>query len=239
MKTNKNGIRLNRFISMCGICSRRKADQLILEGRVKIKNKEIATLGTKIFSDDIVLVDGNQIYIEKKKYILLNKPRGYITTMHDEKGRKTVLDLIKGASQERIFPVGRLDQETTGLLLFTNDGLLAKRLTHPKHEIKKTYHVTLNKKLKQHHLLKIKGGLILDDGIAFVDDIDYLDTYKKIKIELHIGRNRIVRRIFESFNYQVLELDRVDYAGFNKKNLSLGQWRALKASEIKKLNRKN
>lgn len=237
MKTNHNGIRLNRFISMCGICSRRKADQLILEGRVKINNTDIAKLGTKIFSNDIVLVDGRQIYLEKKKYILLNKPRGYITTMHDEKGRKTVLDLIKGASKERIFPVGRLDQETTGLLLFTNDGLLAKKLTHPKHEIKKTYHVFLDKNLNDDHLLMIKKGIVLDDGLALVDDIDYIDTYKKIKIDLHIGRNRIVRRIFEYFNYQVLELDRVEYAGFTKEQLSLGKWRVLKENEIKKLNR--
>ena len=239
MKQDNSPIRLNRFIAMCGVCSRRNADQLISGGKVKVNSIKTITLGTKVLSKDVVEVNGQRLFLEKKRYVLLNKPKGYITTMADERGRKTVLSLIRKASQERIVPVGRLDKDTTGLLLFTNDGNLSKRLMHPKYEISKVYHVTLNKKLVKTHFLKIKNGLNLDDGLVRVDQIDYLETERKVKVNLHVGRNRIVRRIFEHFNYEVVSLDRVKYDCLKKDNLSLGQWRHLTVLELEKLNRKN
>jgi len=237
MKNNKlEKIRLNRFIAMCGVCSRRKADELIQRGDVAVNNKIIEHLATQVSTKDIVCVKGEKIFLENKKYILLNKPKGYITTMKDERGRKIVVSLIENAHKERLVPVGRLDKETTGLLLFTNDGILAKKLTHPKHEIKKTYHVTLDKEFLKQDFMSIKKGLVLEDGPVKVDDIQYLDiSNKKIKIEIHIGRNRIVRRIFEFFGYKVFGLDRVEYAGFKKNKLRVGKWRSLGPKELKHL----
>ena len=237
MKNTKlEKIRLNRFIAMCGVCSRRKADELIQRGDVIVNNKIIKNLATQVSTEDIVRVKGKKVFIENKKYILLNKPKGYITTMKDERGRKIVVSLIENAHKERLVPVGRLDKETTGLLLFTNDGILAKRLTHPKYEIKKIYHVTLDREVLKQDFMSIKQGLVLADGPVQVDDIKYADkSNKKIKIEIHIGRNRIVRRVFEFFGYKVLGLDRVEYAGFKKNKLRVGNWRSLKPKELKLL----
>ena len=175
--------RIAKRIARTGLCSRRKADELIQKGDVTVNNKTIQNLATKVSNVDLVCVKGRKIFPESKKYILLNKPKGYITTMNDEKGRKTVISLIQNACRERLVPVGRLDKDTTGLLLFTNDGVLAKKLTHPKYEIKKTYHVTIDKEVLKKDLLSIKTGLILEDGPVLVDDIQYADSSnKKIKI---------------------------------------------------------
>jgi len=234
INTDKKGIRLNRFIAMCGVCSRRKADLLIQQGLITINNEIIKNLGQRVFLNDQVLFQGSIISPEKKKYLLLNKPKGHITTTKDERGRLTVMSLIKGAVTEKLLPVGRLDKDTTGLLLFTNDGLLAKKLTHPKHKVNKTYEVFLDKSLTKTTLLKIKKGLNLEDGFVKVDDIQYIDNdKKKIKLKLHVGKNRIVRRLFSFLGYKVLELDRSEYAFLNKHNLSLGEWRFLSLSELK------
>ena len=189
MKNSKiEKIRLNRFIAMCGVCSRRKAEALIQRGDVSVNKRIINNLATLVSIKDEVYVKGQKIFPEKKKYILLNKPKGYITTMNDERGRKTVVSLIDGSHKERLVPVGRLDRDTTGLLLFTNDGLLAKKLTHPKHEVKKIYHVKLNNKLLQQDLFHINNGIVLDDGPVQVDSIQYIDdSNKKIRIQVHIG----------------------------------------------------
>ena len=238
--TKAEKIRLNRFIAMSGICSRRKADELIQKGHVTINNKIVENLATQVADKDLVCVKGKKIFPERKKYILLNKPKGYITTMSDERGRKTVVSLIQHACKERLVPVGRLDKDTTGLLLFTNDGILAKKLTHPKYEIKKTYHVLLDKELTKSDLLLIQKGLVLEDGLAQVDRIQYVNHFnKKIQIEIHVGKNRIVRRIFEFLNYKVLALDRVEYACFTKNRLPVGKWRSLSNKELKLLLRNN
>ncbi|MBF25911.1 MAG: pseudouridine synthase [Flavobacteriales bacterium] len=235
--SNKDEIRLNRFISMSGVCSRRKADKLIKEGVISINNTIITELGQKVKSNtDIVCLKGIRIFPEKKKYLLLNKPKGYITTMKDEMGRKTVMSLISNACKERLVPVGRLDRDTTGLLLFTNDGILAKKMMHPKYNISKKYNVTLNKRLKKAHFKDIQKGILLDDGIIYVDDIKYIEeSGLKIELMIHVGKNRIVRRIFESLGYKVLKLDRVSYSILNKKKLPLGKWRALTSQEVKYL----
>ena len=231
---DKQGIRLNRFIAMCGICSRRKADLLIQQGLIKINNEVITNLGQRVFLNDQVFFQGSKISPEQHKYLLLNKPKGYITTTKDEQGRLTVMHLIKGAVKEQLLPVGRLDKDTTGLLLFTNDGLLAKKLTHPKHKISKTYHVILDKALNKTTLLKIKKGVSLEDGFLQVDEIHYINNNKKrIQLKIHVGKNRIVRRLFSFLGYQVLELDRPEYAFLNNHNLPLGEWRLLSLSELK------
>ena len=233
---DKQGIRLNRFIAMCGICSRRKADLLIQQGLIKINNEVITNLGQRVFLNDQVSFQGAKISPEQHKYLLLNKPKGYITTTKDEQGRLTVMHLIKGAVKEKLLPVGRLDKDTTGLLLFTNDGLLAKKLTHPKYKIRKTYHVILDKPLNKTTLLKIKQGLSLEDGFLQVDEIHYINNNKKrIQLKIHVGKNRIVRRLFSFLGYQVLELDRPEYAFLNNHNLPLGEWRFLSLSELKTL----
>ena len=237
MKKEAISIRLNRFIAMCGICSRRKADLLIEKGKVKINGNIITALGTKVNSRDIVMVDGKKISIERKRYILLNKPKGYITTMSDERGRKTVLSLIKDAYKERLVPVGRLDRNTTGLLLFTNDGVLAKKLMHPKHEIKKTYNVELNRDLCKKDFDAIINNITLSDGLVIVDRLEYRGSNKKLKIEIHIGKNRIIRRLFEHLGYNVEKLDRIEYAHLTKKHLPLGKWRVLTNVELKELSR--
>ena len=229
-------IRLNRFIAMCGICSRRKADLLIESGQISINKKIITSLGEKVNSTDNVFLNGKEINMEHRQYLLLNKPKDYITTVKDNKGRKTVMMLIKNACDERLFPVGRLDKNTTGLLLFTNDGELAKKLSHPSHEIKKTYHVTLNKNMPENILIKIQKGLNLDDGFVKVDSISYIENnHKKIKLAIHSGKNRIIRRIFEFLNYTVIKLDRVEYSFLTKNKLQIGNWRFLTEIELKLL----
>jgi len=229
-------IPLNKYLSHSGVCSRRDAAELIKQGKVLVNNNIITEPGTKVSPSDIVKVSGKKITISKNFiYILLNKPKDYITTTDDPLGRKTVLDLIKHATQERVYPVGRLDRNTSGVLLLTNDGDLAQKLAHPKHEIKKIYHVVLDKSLSKNDLDAIASGVVLDDGIANVDAVAYADAKDKtqVGIEIHSGRNRIVRRIFEHLGYDVKGLDRVMYAGLTKKNVQRGKWRLLNEKEIR------
>ena len=220
---------------MCGVCSRRKADLLIKNGDIKINGKVVQELGYKVNTNDFVTFNGKQIKIEKKRYILLNKPRDYITTMSDERGRKTVVTLIKNSYKERLVPVGRLDRNTTGLLLFTNDGDLTRTMSHPRFMVKKTYNIEIEKDLSPEHFEIIKSGVVLDDGVASIDEIKYLDKKNKISIQLHIGRNRIIRRIFEHFNYKVLKLDRTQFSIFTKKNLQIGKWRKVTSHELNQI----
>lgn len=236
-KVGSDEIRLNKYISNSGICSRRDADKYIKSGSATVNGKIITEMGFKVSIDDEVRFDGALISPEAKRYVLLNKPKNYITTMDDERGRKTVMELVQTASKERIYPVGRLDRSTTGLLLFTNDGEIAKKLTHPKHQVKKLYQVTLDKKLSMSDLQKIEANFVLDGKMVFVDKISYIENKPKneIGIEIHSGRNRIVRRIFENFGYKVIKLDRVIFAGLNKKNLSRGIWRHLTQLEVSNL----
>ena len=230
----KEKIRLNKYIAHAGICSRRQADIYISSGSIKVNNKIITELGFKVSSSDAVHFDGVLIKSEKPTYILLNKPKGFITTTKDERGRKTVMDLISKASKNRLYPVGRLDRKTTGLLLLTNDGDLSKKLTHPSSEIKKLYHVVLDKAINKNDFLKIKEGINLKDGFIKPDELNYVNGKFKneIGISLHSGKNRIIRRIFEFLNYNVVKLDRVIFAGLTKKNLPRGNWRALNKNEI-------
>jgi len=239
-RNKDNLFRLNKFIANSGICSRREADKLIEAGVIKVNGKIITELGTKVSRDDVVKYGGTVIVPEKLNYILLNKPKGFISTMDDPFERKTVMSLVSNACKERIYPVGRLDLNTTGLLLFTNDGELAKRLTHPKYGVKKLYHVTLDKPLTYPDFEKIANGIELDDGMIKVDKIAYVEhgiDKKQLGIEIHSGRNRIVRRIFESINYKVLRLDRVIFAGLTKKDIPRGKWRQLKEHEVNVLKR--
>ena len=230
-------IRLNKYIANAGICSRREADTFIKSGSATVNGKIITEMGFKVKLTDEVRFDGALISPESKRYVLLNKPKNYITTMNDERSRKTVMELIQTAAKERIYPVGRLDRLTTGLLLFTNDGEMTKKLTHPKHQVKKLYHVTLDKKLAMSDLNKISENFVLDGKMVFVDKVSYIENKPKqeIGIEIHSGRNRIVRRIFEHFGYKVIKLDRVIFAGLTKKNLSRGVWRHLTQQEINNL----
>ncbi len=235
--TSTGLIRLNKYLSNAGICSRREADTFIEAGAVKVNGKIITQLGYKVSPGDKVQFGENTVHKEKSVYILLNKPKGYITTTDDERDRATVLDLIHGV-EERIYPVGRLDRNTSGLLLLTNDGDLATKLMRPKYMIPKVYHVELDKPLKPDDIEKIKNGIELEDGFIKPDDIAYVEgaeTKKEIGIEIHSGRNRIVRRIFESLGYMVIKLDRVLYAGLTKKNLPRGKWRMLADNEVRML----
>lgn len=228
-------VRLNKYIANAGICSRREADKLIASGVISINGKTITDLGTKVAPGDSVKFDDQTLNAEKKHYVLLNKPKGYITTTDDPFDRKTIMILIKNACRERIYPVGRLDKETTGLLLLTNDGGLAKKLTHPKHNIRKIYHVILDKQLTKTDFNKIQKGITLDDGVIQVDKLAYVSetsSKKEIGIELHSGKNRIIRRIFESLDYKVTKLDRVAFAGLTKKDVPRGKWRHLAEKEI-------
>ena len=237
-KTNPEGdspqlIRLNKYIANAGICSRRAADKLIEGGEVTVNGKTITELGYKVKPGDKVAYNGKLLGREKLVYVLLNKPKGIITTADDPQGRKTVMDVVANACEQRIYPVGRLDRNTTGLLLLTNDGELAERLAHPSHNIRKLYQVDLNKPLAEADFQKISDGVTLDDGVAKVDDIGYASPdAKTIGIEIHIGRNRIVRRIFEHLGYEVVKLDRVIYAGLDKRNLPRGKWRYLTEKEL-------
>lgn len=235
--TKKNeGERLNKYLANAGICSRREADKFISAGLVTINGKVVTELGTKVMPGDVVKFNNEKVNPEKKVYILLNKPKDCVTTTDDPEGRRTVLDLIKGACEERVYPVGRLDRNTTGLLLLTNDGELAEKLTHPSYNKKKIYHVFLDKPFHPEHLEELINGIELEDGMIAVDAISYVGNSKfEIGIEIHSGRNRIVRRMMEHLGYQVIKLDRVYYAGLTKLNLPRGKWRFLTQSEIVKL----
>jgi len=228
-------IRLNKYLADCGVCSRREADELIKAGCVTVNGEVITTMGYKVKTGDKVVYGGQTLNREKLRYILLNKPKGFITTADDPEGRETVMELVKDACNERIFPVGRLDKNTTGLILLTNDGDLAKKLTHPSSQVSKLYHVVLNKPLTKNDMLRIADGLELDDGPIVADSIAYDqddDSRKSIGIELHSGRNRIVRRIFEHLGYEITKLDRVMFAGLDKYKLPRGDWRFLTDQEV-------
>ena len=228
-------IRLNKYLADCGICSRREADDLIKAGCVMVNDEVITTMGYKVKTNDKVVYGGQTLNREKLRYILLNKPKGYITTSDDPYERDTVMELVQNACPERVYPVGRLDKQTTGLLLFTNDGDLAKKLTHPSSEVPKLYHVILDKPLTKNDMLRIAEGIELDDGPITADNIAYDqddDSKKSIGIELHSGRNRIVRRIFEHLGYEVTKLDRVMFAGLDKYKLPRGEWRFLTDLEV-------
>lgn len=228
-------MRLNKYIAHCGICSRRQAAEYIKEGHVSVNGEVMKEPFYQVKKNDKVQFKDKPVKPEGRKvYILMNKPKNYITTLSDEKGRKTVMDLVKDKIEERIFPIGRLDRATTGLLLLTNDGELTKKLSHPSHQVKKVYHVVLDKPLTKADLEKIRTGLMLDDGPVAVDGVDYAQGAPKteVGIEIHIGRNRIVRRIFEHLGYEVQKLDRVYYAGLTKKDLPRGFWRHLTEQEV-------
>ncbi|NEW80166.1 MAG: pseudouridine synthase [Gelidibacter sp.] len=231
------GIRLNKYISNSGVCSRREADVYIKAGSATVNGKLVTEMGHIVTLGDEVRFDGSLINQEQKRYVLLNKPKNFITTMEDERGRKTVMELVANATKERIYPVGRLDRNTTGLLLFTNDGELAKKLTHPKSNIQKIYHASLDKKLSNSDLIKISEGFMLDEKRVIVDDISYVVNQPKteVGVKIHSGRNRIVRRIFEHFDYSVVKLDRVIFAGLTKKDLPRGHWRHLTEMELNTL----
>ncbi len=227
-------LRLNKYLAHAGIASRREADNLIKTGLVEVNGKIITEMGYKVKPTDEVKFNGSLIAPEKKVYIVLNKPKGFITTVDDPKARKTVMELVANAGSERIYPVGRLDRKTTGVLLFTNDGDLAKKLTHPSHGARKIYQVVLDKNLAKSDYHKIEEGLELNDGPIKVDEISYVEGKGRnhVGLVIHSGRNRIVRRIFESLNYEVVSLDRVFFAGITKKRLNRGQWRFLNKKEI-------
>lgn len=231
----KPGIRLNKYVADAGVCSRREADNLIEDGKIKINDEIITQMGTRVMPNDKVYYNGKLLHGEKLRYILLNKPKDFITTLDDPQGRRTVMELVKHACSERIYPVGRLDRNTTGLLLFTNDGALTKRLTHPKYGVKKLYHAVLEKPLTKNDMLKILGGVELEDGIITPDKVSWVteeNSKKHVGIELHSGKNRIVRRIFEKMGYEVVRLDRVIFAGLTKKDLPRGKWRRLEEKEL-------
>lgn len=235
-ETAETELRLNRYISMGGICSRRDADELIKSGRVKVNGQVVLTVGVKVQKKDKVEVDDAVIIPERKVYLALNKPKDYVTTVDDPLERKTVMALVEGACKERIYPVGRLDRQTTGILLFTNDGELAKKLTHPKYDNKKIYHVFLDKPVTEQDMEAIATGIELEDGLVQADEIRYAsDDQMEVGIEIHSGKNRIVRRIFEHFGYQIVKLDRVYFAGITKKNIPRGRWRFLMPEEINML----
>ena len=235
-KADDGSVRLNRYIANAGICSRREADELIRAGTVKVNGKIITEMGFKVQPGDVVNYGGQTLKREKLQYVLLNKPKDFITTLDDPEGRRNVMELVRNACRERIYPVGRLDRTTTGVLLFTNDGELTKRLTHPRYGIKKIYHVTLDQNLKRSDFDAISNGIELEDGPIKPDSINYVgDGNNEIGIEIHSGRNRIVRRIFEQFNYKVTKLDRVYFAGLTKKDLPRGHWRHLEQKELNML----
>jgi 23S rRNA pseudouridine2605 synthase len=225
--------RLNKYIANSGVGSRRDADELIKMGLISVNGTVVTELGTKVKHGDVVRYEDKVLKAEKPVYILLNKPKGFITTTDDPQERNTVMGLVAGACKERIYPVGRLDRNTTGLLLLTNDGELADKLTHPSYKAKKVYKVELDKPLTKNDFIKIQEGVHLQEGKAMVDDIAMLsDDSKNVGIEIHIGWNRVVRRIFESLGYVVVKLDRSVYAGLDKKDIGRGQWRFLKPEEV-------
>lgn len=227
-------IRLNKYIANSGMCSRRQADEYIRTGVVEVNGVVITEMGFKVKPEDDVRFDGKRLSPERKTYVLLNKPKGFITTTSDERDRKTVMDLVAGATNTRLFPVGRLDRQTTGVLLFTNDGHLAKKLTHPSHQIKKIYHVILDRNLHGDDMEKIRQGIRMHEGLAKVDKVSFIEgkAHNEVGIEIHIGWNRVVRRIFEKLGYKVEALDRVQFAGLTKKSLKRGDWRILDEKEV-------
>lgn len=229
---------LNKFIAHAGVCGRREAAELVKEGKVLVNGDKIFEPGYKVSQKDKVVVKGKQVFLQKNSvYILLNKPKDFLTTSSDPQGRKTVLDLIKGATPERVYPVGRLDRNTTGVLLLTNDGELAQKLTHPSFEVKKIYEVTLDKPVAKKDLEAILSGVTLEDGVVKADSVGYADAKDKkiVGIEIHSGRNRIVRRIFEHLGYDVKALDRVLFANLTKKNVERSKWRFLNEKEVRLL----
>ncbi|HUS85836.1 MAG TPA: pseudouridine synthase [Bacteroidales bacterium] len=233
-------IRLNRFISNSGVCSRREADELIKAGQISVNNKVVTDMGIRVGKGDVVRHKGRKLSSERKVYILLNKPKGYITTLDDPHADKIVTDLIRNACTERVYPVGRLDKNTTGLLLLTNDGELSDRLSHPRHNRKKIYHVFLDRPVTRTDLVSLAEGLdIGEENKVFADLATYPDPEDKsqVGIEIHSGQNRVVRRLFEALGYRVKKLDRVYYAGLTKKNLPRGKWRFLSEKEVTDLKR--
>ncbi|WP_320052145.1 pseudouridine synthase [uncultured Acetobacteroides sp.] len=227
-------IRLNKYIANSGVCSRREADNHITAGEITVNGEVVTTLGTKIKMGDEVQFNGTIIKGEKKVYLILNKPKGYVTSVDDPHAEKTVMELIKGACNERIYPVGRLDKSTTGVLLLTNDGELTKTLTHPTYNKKKIYHVFLDKRISEEDMERIATGVDLDDGVAYADAISYVDGSDKsqVGVEIHSGKNRIIRRLFDTIGYKVIKLDRVYFAGLTKKGLPKGRWRFLTQREV-------
>jgi len=235
---SENSIRLNKFLSNAGFTSRRKADEYIKQGLIKVNGQKITELGTRINPSDIVLFQDKPITFEKFEYILLNKPKNYITTSHDPQNRKKAIDLVKNATTLKIFPVGRLDRNTSGLLLFTNDGALANNLMHPSKQVEKIYTVKLNQPLTKDDKEALMKGIQLEDGPAYFDAISFLanQNHRLLNVKLHSGKNRIIRRMFKSLGYHVENLERIVYAGLTKKKLPLGSWRKLNDLEIKKIN---
>ena len=238
MKKEEN-IRLNKYIAASGVCSRREADELILKGEITVNGKKITELGYKVKSRDEVRYRNKKLSTEKMVYILLNKPKDYVTTVSDPHADKTVLDLIGDRCPERVYPVGRLDKSTTGVLLLTNDGDLAVKLTHPKYKRRKIYHVFLDREVIKEDLFRLSEGIELDGEKVFADAVSYADISDKTQlgIEIHSGQNRVVRRIFEKLGYRVKKLDRVYFAGLTKKNLPRGKWRFLSEKEVNMLKR--
>ncbi len=232
---NPKGIRLNKFLSNAGICARRKADEFIKAGKVSVDGKIITEMGFRVIAGQEVQFEGKTVRSNNKKYyVLLNKPKDFITTTDDEKARRTVMELIKGSSPERLYPVGRLDRSTTGLLLFTNDGELTQKLSHPSKEVKKLYMVQADKVVTHADLVRLAEGIKLEDGIAKADEVAYGSKNDKriIGVEIHSGKNRVVRRMFEALGYKVEKLDRVMFAGLTKKDLPRGKWRHLDSREV-------
>jgi 23S rRNA pseudouridine2605 synthase len=233
-KVDKDETRLNKYLASTGLCSRREADDLIKTGLITVNGELVTELGVKVKKGDDIRYNGERLKTERLVYILLNKPKDYITTMRDDHAKRTVMDLVQKACKERVFPVGRLDKNTTGVLLLTNDGDLTKKLTHPSYNKKKIYHVTLDRSLSKPDFMQILDGITLDDGFIKADAINFVDSKstKEVGIEIHSGRNHIVRRIFEHFEYKVKKLDRVYFAGLTKKGLERGKYRFLNETEI-------
>jgi 23S rRNA pseudouridine2605 synthase len=235
----QEAVRLNRFIANSGICSRREADDLIRNGLISVNGKVVTEMGLKVTTKDEIRYKNKKLSAEKKVYILMNKPKGYVTTVEDPHADHTVIEIIGDECPERVYPVGRLDKSTTGVLLLTNDGELTGKLTHPRYEKKKIYHVTLDRQVLKNDLFRITEGVELEDGIVAADAVAYADSEDKsqIGIELHSGKNRVIRRLFETLGYKVKKLDRVYFAGLTKKNLPRGKWRYLSEKEIVMLKR--
>ncbi len=240
VKTGEGSVRLNKLIANTGICSRREADELIAVGLISVNGKVITEMGYKVSPGDEVRYNGERLQSERKVYLLLNKPKDYITTVDDPHASRTVMELVRNACKERIYPVGRLDRNTTGVLLFTNDGDLAKQLTHPSYNKKKIYHVLLDKPISKNEMQRITEGIDLEDGFIQADAVAYAsrENKREVGIELHSGKNRVVRRLFEALGFKVLKLDRVYFAGLTKKDLPRGRWRFLTDREIKMLKMK-
>jgi len=237
----ENGVRLNKFLSNAGVASRRKADELIAEGQISVNNVVVTEMGYRIQESDTVIYEGKRVYPGRKVYVLLNKPKDTITTTDDPQGRHTVMELIDNAAEDRLYPIGRLDRNSTGVLMLTNDGELAQKLSHPSSEIRKIYHIVLDKPLTKNDFQRILDGVELEDGMIKVDDLGfpYGDDKTQVGIEIHSGKNRIIRRLFDHLEYNVLRLDRVMYAGLTKKGLKRGDWRYLTEKEVGWLRRMN